>query len=111
GTAMCLIAAVMFAIEASRTGRTRALVACGVAAGAALFFRVTGAVFLPVLGVWFLVIGYRRHDLKSAVRYGALLSLGAALSLAVLVAINNWRYGSPFSFGYGQSVSNLHGLR
>src|SRR4029079_14820961 len=53
GTAMCLIVAVMLAIEALRTGKTWARVLCGVAAGAALLFRSTAGVFLPVLGVWF----------------------------------------------------------
>jgi hypothetical protein len=111
GTAMCVIAAVMFAIEASRTGRTWALIACGVAAGAALFFRSTAAIFLPVLGVWFLAVGHRRGDLKRAVRFGALFSLGAVLALIVLVLMNAWRYGSALSFGYGQSTSNLHAIR
>ena len=111
GTAMCVIAAVMFAIEASRTGRTWALLACGAAAGAALLFRTTGGVFLPVLGVWFLAVGYRKRDLKSAARYGALFSVGAVAALSVLVMLNAWRYGSPLKFGYGQSVSNLHGIR
>ena len=111
GTAMCLIAAVMLAIEAARTGRTRALVACGVAAGAACLFRSTAAIFLPALGAWFLVVGYRRRDVRSAVRYGALFSAGAAAALAVLVLLNLWRYGSALSFGYGQTGSNLHGIR
>ena len=44
-------------------------------------------------------------------RYGALFSLGAVLSLSVLVMLNAWRYGSALSFGYGQSGSNLHGIR
>jgi hypothetical protein len=99
GTAMCLIAAVMFAIEAARTGRTKALVACGVAAGAALLFRSTAVIFLPLLGVWFLAVGYRKRDLKTAVRYGALFSLGAIVSLVVLVMLNAWRYGDPLSIG------------
>jgi hypothetical protein len=111
GTAMCLIAAVMFAIEAARTGRTRALVACGLAAGAALLFRSTAAIFLPVLGVWFLVVGYRKRDVRTAVRYGALFSVGAVVTLAVLVMFNTWRYGSALSFGYGQTGANLHGIR
>jgi len=111
GTAMCLIAAVMFAIEAARTGRARTLVACGLAAGDALLFRSTAAVFLPVLGVWFLVVGYRKRDLRTAVRYGALFSAGAVAALAVLVMFNAWRYGSALSFGYGQTGAHLHGIR
>src|SRR5204863_3990139 len=89
----------------------KALVACGVAAGAALLFRSTAAVFLPVLGVWFLVVGYRKRDLRTAVRYGAWFSLGAVASLAVLVVSNLWRYGSALSFGYGQTGAHLHGIR
>jgi hypothetical protein len=111
GTAMCLIAAVMFAIEAARTGRTRALVACGVAAGAALLFRNTAVIFLPVLGVWFLAVGYRKRDWRSAIRFGALFSLGAIVSLGVLLMFNAWRYGDALSIGYGQTGSNLHGIR
>jgi hypothetical protein len=111
GTAMCLIAAVMFAIEAARTGRTRALVACGVAAGAALLFRNTAVIFLPVLGVWFLAVGYRKREWRSAVRYAALFSLGAIVSLAILMMFNAWRYGDALSIGYGQTGSHLHGLR
>jgi hypothetical protein len=110
GTALCLIAAVMLAIEALRTGKTWALVMCGMVAGAALLFRSTAGVFLPVLGVWFLVVGYRKDELRGAVRHGALFSLGAVLSLSFLVMTNAWRYGSALSFGYGQSTSNLHAL-
>jgi hypothetical protein len=61
--------------------------------------------------VWFLVVGYRKRDLKTAVRYGALFSLGAIVSLVVLVMLNAWRYGDPLSIGYGQTGSNLHGIR
>lgn len=111
GTAMCLIAAVMFAIEAVRTGRTKALVACGVTAGVALFFRTTAGIFLPVFGVWFLVIGRRKHDWRRAIRYGAVFSLGVLASLAVLAMLNAWRYGDPLSIGYGQTGSHLHGIR
>jgi hypothetical protein len=111
GTAMCLIAAVMLAIEAKRTGRTRTLVACGVVAGAALFFRITAAVFLPVLGVWFLVIASRKFDIKTAIRWGVLFSGGVIASGAVLSALNYWRYGDALSIGYGQTGSNLHGIR
>ena len=111
GTAMCLIAAVMFAIEAARTGRTRALVLCGVAAGAALLFRSTAAIFLPVLGVWFLVLGWRHANTKRAFRWGALFSMGAIASLVVLMLLNSWRYGDPFSLGYGQTGSHIHGIR
>ncbi len=111
GTAMCLMAAVMFAIEAKRTGRTRVLVACGVLAGAALFFRVTAAVFLPVLGLWLVVLGWRHATIKRAFRYGALFSIGVAASAAVLSALNYWRYGDPLSIGYGQSGSDLHAIR
>ncbi|MDQ1449276.1 MAG: hypothetical protein QOC79_2247, partial [Actinomycetota bacterium] len=111
GTAMCLIAAVMFAIDAARTGRTRALVSCGVAAGAALLFRNTAVIFLPVLGVWFLAVGYRQREWRRAARYAALFSLGAIVSVAVLMMFNAWRYGDALSIGYGQTGSNLHGIR
>jgi hypothetical protein len=111
GTAMCLIAAVMFAIEAWRTGRTSALVLCGIAAGAAVLFRPTSLIFLPVFGIWFLVVGRRKGDLKNAIRYGALFSAGAVVSLVIFMMLNAWRYGDALSIGYGQTGSNLHGIR
>jgi hypothetical protein len=107
GTAMCLIAAVMFAIEASRTRQRPALVACGVAAGAAVLFRSTAAIFLPVLGLWFLAVTFRKAGVRNAVRDAALFSLGAFASLLALAGFNEWRYGNALSLGYGQSSSNL----
>ncbi len=109
GTAMCVILAVMFGIEALRSGKARAYIACGLAAGAAVLFRSTALIFLPVFGVWFL-IPRTKADWMTAVRNAALFSVGAIFMLLLLVVSNTWRYGSPTSFGYNQTASNLNAL-
>jgi hypothetical protein len=106
---MCLILAVMFGIEAARSRKARALIACGLAAGAAVLFRSTALIFLPIFGVWFL-IPRRKDEWLRAVRDAALFSAGAVFMLLLLVMSNTWRYGSPTSFGYNQTASNLNAL-
>ena len=59
GTALCLLTAVYFAIRAARSGTRAHLLACGAWAGTALLFRVSAALFLPVIGLWLLVVAWR----------------------------------------------------
>jgi hypothetical protein len=107
GTAMCLIIAVMFGIEAMRTAKPSALLACGVAAGASVLFRSTSLIFLPVFGVWFLV---GKGTVLRNVRNAALFSAGVVAAMLVFMAFNSWRYGNALTIGYNQSASNLKGL-
>jgi len=101
GTALAVIAAVYFAIRAARRGRTTDLVWCGVCAGGALWFRVSAALFLPVIGVWLLVAAYRRRaSMRRVVEVGAWYTAGALVPLVLLLVVNWWRYKSPTNFGY-----------
>ncbi len=110
GTALCLITAVFFAVRASRGGARADLVACGASGGAALLFRVSAALFLPVIGVWLLVAAWRstggsatalrRVDLARAFEFGAWFTAGAAGPLLLMLVVNWWRYGSVSNFGY-----------
>ena len=110
GTAMCLIAAVYFAIRASRRGARADLLWCGAFAGLGLMFRVSAALFLPVIGVWLLVAAWRSIDLPAATaqsarvrrafEFGAWYTAGAVGPLLLLLVINKWRYGSISNFGY-----------
>jgi hypothetical protein len=124
GTAMCLIAAVFFAIRASRRGARSDLLACGALAGAANLFRVSAVLFLPVLGLWLLVAAWRTNDfnagwtsrMRRVFRCGAWFAAGAAGPVLLLFVVNRWRYGSATNFGYAlgtatnQSYPILRGL-
>ena len=108
GTALCVIAAVYFAMRAARCGARSDLLACGAWAGAALLFRVSAVLFLPVIGLWLLFAAWRRADAADTsarvlrmVRFGAWFTAGAAGPLLVMLAVNGWRYGSITNFGYG----------
>ena len=106
GTALCVIAAVYFAIRAARRGARADLLACGAWAGAALLFRVSAALFLPVIGA----VAPRsrrgvgrariRPRVRRMVEFGAWYTAGAVGPLLVMLAVNSWRYGSVTNFGY-----------
>jgi MFS family permease len=105
GTALCVLAAVYFAIRASRTDRRFDLLASGAMAGAALLFRISAALFLPFIGVWLLVAAARARDgrtrdLRRIVRFGAWFTVGTLAPIALLLASNAWRYGGALNFGY-----------
>ena len=42
----------------------------------------------------------RSRDLRQSVRFGSWFTAGALAPLILLLAVNNWRYGSPTNFGY-----------
>ena len=101
GTALCVIAAVLFAVRASRGWARGDLIACGAFAGGALLFRVSAALFLPVFGLWIVFAAWRSHGLRrKVVEAGAWFTAGAVGPLLLLLAVNWWRYGSPTNFGY-----------
>jgi hypothetical protein len=105
GTALCVLAAAYFAIRASRTGRRADLLTAGAFAGAALLFRISAVLFLPVFGVWLLVAGLRGADgrargIRRSVEFGGWFTVGALAPIAVLLAANVWRYGGALNFGY-----------
>ena len=62
GTALCVVAAVYFAIRASRTAATVDLVRVRRVRGAALLFRVSAALFVPLIGLWLLVVAWRSRE-------------------------------------------------
>jgi hypothetical protein len=117
GTALCVIAAVFYALRASRSGRQRDLIACGACAGVALLFRVSAALFLPIFGIWLLVVSARSKQFRSVVRAGWWYTIGALGPLVLLLLSNWWRYHDPLNFGYqisaatGQSYPILRGLK
>ena len=107
GTALCLIAAVYFAIRASRRGARSDLLACGAWAGAALLFRVSAASVpsgaRPVAARRRVAReGPRRLDRAcgASFEFGAWFTAGAVGPLVLLLVVNWWRYGSPTNFGY-----------
>ncbi len=101
GTALCLIAAVYYALRASRRGARSDLLACGAWAGAGLLFRVSAALFLPVLGLWLLAVAFRTYRTpRRVIEFGAWFSAGAIGPLVLLLVVNWWRYGSPTNLGY-----------
>jgi hypothetical protein len=106
-----VIAAAFFAIRASRAAARADLVASGACAGAALLFRVSAALFLPLIGVWLLVAAWRARDaaapgatqragLAKAFEFGAWFTAGAVGPLLLMLVVNRWRYGSITNFGY-----------
>jgi hypothetical protein len=106
GTAFCVLTAVYFAIRASRRGARSDLIACGAFAGAALLFRVSAALFVPLIGLWLLLVAWRAKDLlpdnklRRMFAFGAWFTAGAVGPLVLLLLINVWRYGSATNFGY-----------
>ena len=120
GTALCVLAAAFFAIRAARGARRVDLVLCGVWAGAALLFRISAALFLPIFGLWLLIAAAlardgRRVDARRIVEFGGWFTAGAFGPLLLLALANWWRYGSPTNLGYAlgsarQSYPILRGL-
>ena len=110
GTALLVIAAAFFAIRAARAGARYDLLASGACAGGALLFRVSAALFVPLIGLWLLVVAWRTRDgaagsspmsrLRRAFEFGAWYSVGAAGPLLLMLVVNWWRYGSVTNFGY-----------
>ncbi len=105
GTALCVIAAVFFAIRAARGGARADLVVCGLFAGGGLLFRVSAALFVPLFGLWLLVAAWRRVDpagprIRRVLAFGAWFTAGAVGPLLLVMLVNAWRYGSPTNFGY-----------
>ena len=105
GTALCVIAAVYYAIRAARGATRRDLIVCGAFAGGALLFRVSAALFVPLFGLWLLLTAWRRVGstsprLRRVFASGAWFTAGAIGPLLVVLATNAWRYGSPTNFGY-----------
>ena len=111
GTALCVITAAFFAIRAARAGSRADLLACGASAGAALLFRVSAALFVPLIGLWLLVAAWRRSEadvaattarlrIPAAFEFGAWYTAGAIGPLVLMLFVNAWRYGSVTNFGY-----------
>jgi hypothetical protein len=110
GTGLCVITAAFFAIRAARGGSRADLFTSGVSAGAALLFRVSAALFVPLIGLWLLVAAWRRREngdaatgrlqINAAFEFGAWYAAGAIGPLLLMLVVNWWRYGSVTNFGY-----------
>src|ERR1700690_821184 len=101
GTALCVIAGAFFAIRAARGGSRADLLASGAGAGGALLFRVSAALFVPLIGLWLLAAAWQRHDgaphggtardrFGRAFEVGAWFSAGAAGPLVLMLVVNWW---------------------
>jgi hypothetical protein len=70
----------------------------GLAAGAAVMTR-------PALLVAAVIIPIAAHRGASPVRRAAAAAMGLAIGLAILMAVQNHLFGSPFSTGYGSTAT------
>ncbi len=89
----------------SRFGRRRPAVGptsslCGACAATALLFRASAVLFLPLFGVYCIVVGARAKDIRRGIEWGAWYTAGAVGPLLALLAMNWWRYGRATNFGY-----------
>ncbi len=101
GTALFLLTAVYFAFRAESSASTSDLVLCGACAATALLFRVSAVLFLPLIGLWLVVIGFRPDGTtRRALRYGATYTAGAIGPIVLLLLVNWWRYHDPWNVGY-----------
>lgn len=108
-TGLCVLSSALLLVRSRRSPRPAVLLlAAGVAAGGALFMRITGALFVPGLALYLLLIhrqaGWRLAWLLAAFGVG----------VAVLLAATGWynfvRFGSPLETGYtvgGQGHNEL----
>ena len=71
GTALCVVAAVFFAVRAARAGSNVDLFASGAFAATALLFRVSAALFLPIIGLWLLFAAWRSREAADGAPPGA----------------------------------------
>ena len=102
GTALMVLSAAFFAMRAARRDARSDLLVCGACAGAALLFRVSAALFLPLIGLWLLLAAWRSRRDRSAgsSKPARGTPLGAVGPLLLLLLVNVWRYGSATNFGY-----------
>jgi 4-amino-4-deoxy-L-arabinose transferase-like glycosyltransferase len=80
----------------SRGSRTTAIIA-GVLFGLAVGTRVFGLIYLPIAGVYAVLVSPRRASAEISV---ASFFLSVLVCLAGVGAINQMRFGSPFNTGY-----------
>lgn len=113
GASLFLALACWLAVRSYRSTGVALAAWCGVAAGAGVMVRPSSGLFLPVIGVWMLVVVWRRSGWRRALASGAAYGAGAVVVLAVNSGFNWWRFGSPFDLGYEnvyQSNSLLSGV-
>ena len=96
-----VLAATYFAVRATQAVRFRDVAVAGAFAGLALIARSSTGLFAPVIGLYLLLRWPdRRSRLTSVVTTGLSFGAGAAIPVALLLASNWWRFGSPLDFGY-----------
>lgn len=77
---------------------------------ALILTKVMYVILLPIIGIFFIMLCYKQHSERSSLwQYGRLLlpsicsfGIPIALALGVILALNNYKFGSPFESGYGQ---------
>jgi hypothetical protein len=96
------LGATYFAIRAVTTDRHRDAAWSGALAGMALLGRISAGLFAPLIFVYLLARTMRsdRANLGRAVKAGLAFGAGSAIPMAVLLASNWWRFGSPLDLGY-----------
>ena len=100
-TALLITTAVLFAIRAARTSSVQAGLLSGLALGAAPMARSTSVLFAVPVGLYVLIETWRARSRWSRyLRVIAAFAAGTGLTLALFLASNWWRYGSPFNNGY-----------
>jgi hypothetical protein len=98
-TGACLLLSVLLLIHSRRREYPLALVfAAGLAAGAAVFMRVSGAVFLPGLALYIL-LAHRRSG-KRLIWLLFAFAIGCAIFIAAIGWYNLVRFGSVLETGY-----------
>lgn len=100
GASLFLALAAWCALRCRERAGPRIAAWCGVAAGAGVMVRPSSALFVPVIGLWLLVVLWRRSGWRPALTAGAGYGAGAVALLAINSAFNWWRFESPFDLGY-----------
>lgn len=80
--------------------RRRALVAAAGSLGLALLAKATAGVFLPALCLAALPRRGPSRSARALVRDALTVAIGLAPGVALLLLLDQLRYGSPFEFGY-----------
>jgi hypothetical protein len=101
GTALLVTSSVLAVVAARRAPHLWLLGAGGCLGALAALFRISALTFLPLIGLYVLVVA-RAWPWRTRVAGAAAFGGGAAAGLALLLATNVWRYGDAFDIGYEQ---------
>lgn len=102
-----LVGAVLAAVIAVQndgvdTTRRAMLLTSGALLAAGLWFRLTGLLYVPLVTAYIMFAPTDRSR-TAIVRRARAVAIGATPILMALLAVNWWRYGSPFDSGYAHA--------